>query len=232
MTSSITVQRYDGTLKSKKQWQDYFDEFAPLKDEPIKLLELGVFHGRSLHMWNDYFTEGSVCGIDERIPLALGDQPKFSFFIGDQQDTEFLDHVANKVASDGFDIIIDDCSHIGRVTKVSFWHLFEHHLKPGGVYIIEDWQTGYLPQWEDGEALTYDPREVPPKGNRFHGHQTGMVGFVKELVDELACRAFCVPTPDDARRSRISQLKFLENQVFVYKPREAGEQLDRVTEAA
>lgn len=231
MSAPINVQVYKGTLRSKELWQQYFDEFAGLKDKPVKLLELGVFHGRSLQMWEDYFHEGTVSGVDERVPIALRPGPRVRHFKGDQQDTEFLDQVAQTVASEGFDIIIDDCSHIGRVTKVSFWHLFEHHLKPGGIYVIEDWQTGYIGGWEDGEPLTYDPRDVPPEGNQFHGHQAGMVGFVKELVDELARHAFPARDAGDAERQRITQLKFFEHQVFVYK-QQASAALELQSDAA
>jgi spermidine synthase len=54
--------------------------------------------------------------------------------------------VARKTAPEGFDIIIDDASHFGDLTKIAFWHLFDNHLKPSGLYVIEDWGTGY---WSD-----------------------------------------------------------------------------------
>jgi hypothetical protein len=50
--------------------------------------------------------------------------------------------IADNVAPEGFDIIIDDASHIGELTKTAFWHLFDNHLKPNGLYAIEDWGTG------------------------------------------------------------------------------------------
>jgi SAM-dependent methyltransferase len=232
MSNSIDVQSHKGTLRSQELWRHYFDEFTPLKDKPVKLLELGIFHGRSLHVWKEFFTEGFVSGIDERIPLALGEGPRGRYFKGSQHDTEFLDHVARKVAPDGFDIIIDDCSHLGWVTKISFWHLFERCLKPGGIYVIEDWRTGYRSDWEDGEVLACDPRDVPPTGNRFHGHQVGMVGFVKELVDEFARPASGSPdVGSDVRCNPISRLTFFEHQVFVYK-RAADEAAVRAKEAA
>lgn len=64
--------------------------------------------------------------------------------------------VARKTAPEGFDIIIDDASHFGDLTKIAFWHLFDNHLKPSGLYVIEDWGTGYWSDWTDGKA--YRPR--------------------------------------------------------------------------
>ena len=42
--------------------------------------------------------------------------------------------VARKTAPEGFDIIIDDASHFGDLTKIAFWHLFDNHLKPSELY--------------------------------------------------------------------------------------------------
>jgi hypothetical protein len=51
--------------------------------------------------------------------------------------------VATRVAPEGFDVIIDDASHIGELTKTTFWYLFDHHLKPGELYALEKWGTRY-----------------------------------------------------------------------------------------
>ena len=40
-----------------------------------------------------------------------------------------------------FDIIIDDASHVPKLTLASFKYLFPKGLKPGGAYIIEDLQV-------------------------------------------------------------------------------------------
>jgi len=43
---------------------------------------------------------------------------------------------------------------LNALTRRSFWHFFQHHLKPGGLYVIEDWGTGYWSDWPDGAAAT------------------------------------------------------------------------------
>ena len=79
------------------------------------------------------------------------DTNRINFYQGSQEDTSFLNYVAEKeVGRYGFDIIIDDASHIGHLTKISFWHLFDNHLRSGGIYVIEDWGTGYWQDWLDG----------------------------------------------------------------------------------
>jgi glucose/arabinose dehydrogenase len=78
--------------------------------------------------------------------------------------------VARKTAPEGFDIIIDDASHFVDLTKIAFWHLFDNQLKPSGLYVIEDWGTGYWSDWTDGK--TYRPR---PK--LYSGSEHGLLGI-------------------------------------------------------
>ena len=129
-----------------------------------------------------------------------------------------------------FQVIIDDASHIGELTKTSFWHLFDNHLKPGGLYVIEDWGTGYWDEWPDGRNLdleTYS-QPVPEPGflvklwskltgqprpkTAMQGHNYGMPGFIKQLIDEQAA---C-----DVTRKRVSkfeQITIVQSLVFIKK---------------
>jgi hypothetical protein len=119
-------------------------------------LELGVERGASLLFWRDYFENGTIIGVDCN-PVHIDDPTgRIHFYQGYQQDTALLDRIAEEQAPDGFDVIIDDCSHFGRLARVSFWHLFQNHLKPGGLYAIEDWELGYMDSWLDGRR--YRPK--------------------------------------------------------------------------
>jgi len=120
-------------------------------------LELGVYRGASLLYWRDYFENATVVGLDCSPPVETDDpNGKIHIYQGYQQDTHLLDRIVNEQAPEGFDVVIDDCSHIGRFARISFWHLFQNHLKPGGLYCIEDWRTGYLLTRSDGKC--YKPR--------------------------------------------------------------------------
>jgi hypothetical protein len=126
----------------------YLEVYDPIlsrwTDRDLKLLEIGVHKGGSLELWRDYFPKGAIVGIDLELPEGFIPGEHIQLFKGSQTDTQFLSQVAISTAPDGFDIIIDDASHIGELTKTTFWHLFDHHLKPGGLYAIEDWGTGYF----------------------------------------------------------------------------------------
>lgn len=167
--------------------------FQTLVDQPIKLLELGILNGGSLLLWRDYFPNGIIVGIDVKLPdnFNLDEKEHIYIFEGNQTDTVFLSEVANQIAPKGFDIIIDDASHIGSLTKISFWHLFDNHLKPSGIYIIEDWGTGYWDDWPDGKTFQPQSQTVETKQENesvskvlWENHNYGMVGFIKQLIDE------------------------------------------------
>lgn len=150
MKKKLDATGYD-TDKSRQYLDNYEEFFRPLTDKRIKLLELGVKNGDSLLMWRDYFENGTIVGMDIK-PVNIEDPSgRIHFYAGLQQDTAFLDHICRKSAPDGFDVIIDDCSHIGDFTCISFWHLFNNHLKPEGIYVIEDWGTGYWDIYPDGK---------------------------------------------------------------------------------
>jgi len=56
----------------------------------------------------------------------------------------------------------------------------------GGLYFIEDWGTGYWDNWEDGSSYQERVSEDP---KRCLSHDHGMVGFIKQLVDETGRNA-------------------------------------------
>ena len=169
-----------GAFKEISYLRIYEKLFEPLRGKPLALLELGVMEGGSVRAWEAYFPNARIAGVDLELPkLCVSDRVRL--FKGDQADIDLLARAAAEVAPEGFDIIIDDCAHIGSAAKASFWYLFENHLKPGGLYSIEDWGTGYWPTWPDGRRVVVEPDTE----RRMPSHDAGMVGFIKQLIDEL-----------------------------------------------
>lgn len=101
---------------------------------PVRILEVGVCSGASLKVWEDYFTHpgAEFVGLDiskENIRYEFGDR------------TKFLIQDATRDPPEGqFDIIIDDGSH-ALSDQLGALQLLASHLKPNGVYIIEDIQS-------------------------------------------------------------------------------------------
>lgn len=179
----LDLGRYD-TDKIDNHYLDWYDPFLqPFLDREITLLEIGIHKGGSLRLWRDYFPHGQIVGIDREIPADLEGEQRIRMFRGDQADPGFLDAVRRATAPDGFDIIIDDASHLGEPTKAAFRSLFQDRLKASGLYVIEDWGTGYWRDWPDGKAFAR-PSALRRLWTRWPNHGHGLVGFVKQLVDE------------------------------------------------
>src|ERR1700733_3039364 len=128
----------------------YHELFAPLRDPPVRLLEIGTggydletVGGASLAMWAEYFPNGSITGIDIA-PKRLSIDPRVKLFQGSQIDQAFLGEVADERGP--YDIIIDDGSHEPKHVAASF-HILFPYLVDGGMYIIEDVQTTFWPQF-------------------------------------------------------------------------------------
>ena len=232
--SGRVAKRLDASGYDTDKWpellQSYEEAFSPFVDQDVVLLELGVHRGGSLKLWRDYFIRGRIIGLDtERCQI---DDPtgRIRVYHGSQDDIALLDRLARTEAPNGFDIIIDDASHVGHLTRTSFWHLFTHQLKPGGYYAIEDWETGYWGSWRDGHDYAWAPdsplredwrpRASPPESTReYPSHLYGMVGVIKELVDEVA-RGEIVkggPSGTSALGPRISQLRIQTGLVLATK---------------
>ena len=107
-----------------------------MRDTAKKVMEIGVETDRSIRMWEEYFPNAEIIGIDisEQCREFEGDRRRI--FIGDQLDPDFLHRVVAEIGAD-IDIIIDDGLHTPRAMMTSFANLFPA-LKRGGVYVVED----------------------------------------------------------------------------------------------
>jgi SAM-dependent methyltransferase len=251
MRKRIDATGYDSDKSELPHYLRNYEEcFEHLVGEEIKLLELGVGKGGSLLLWRDYFEKGMIIGLDIN-PVHIEDPTgRIHVYQGYQQDTHLLDRIARKEAPEGFDVIIDDCSHIGELTRISFWHLFENHLKPGGIYAIEDWGTGYWDSWIDGKRYKPGARTAYPGlrprtasfvrwllynrlvqrlchltkftityKRKIPSHDYGMVGFVKELIDECGMGDITHPKWGSApyRSSKIYKMHISHGHVIIVK---------------
>lgn len=122
------------------------------RDEPISLLEIGlgvtgpdweakIVHGgnaggASMKMWSEYLPNAAITGVDIN-PASHLDTDRIRTFRVDQGSRESLRSFLDQHPDPNFDVIIDDGSHRADHQQVSLEMLFPH-LKPGGLYFIED----------------------------------------------------------------------------------------------
>jgi SAM-dependent methyltransferase len=97
--------------------------------------EIGVQNGYGLEMWRTLFPEGRVVGVDidpeARWPEGC------ERIVCDQASLELPEKLDGS-----FDLIVDDASHIGSLTAITFRNLWPL-VKPGRYYVIEDWGVGF-----------------------------------------------------------------------------------------
>lgn len=149
-----------------------------------RLLELGVFEGDSMRYWArrlaGWYIHGLDINIQDKARIQFGN---VSLSQCSQDDDKALSLIA---AGKDFDIVIDDASHLGYLSRRSFSILWPR-LKPGGWYVIEDWGTGYWKGWPDGRKYRAPGSLWAKVTERFNlsypQHANGMVGFVKSLID-------------------------------------------------
>jgi hypothetical protein len=194
--------------------------FNNLKDKKITIFELGILNGGSLLLWRDYFKNGKVVGLDVD-PVDIGKIDRIVTYQGMQQDCRLLKKIAQKEASKGFDIIIDDASHFGNLTKMSFEFLFDKFLKPGGIYVIEDWGTGYWSNYGDGKIYKKRQAKIVKMlhKDRFPSHDYGMVGFIKQLIDEVGRDDLTLKDRGTGEQleSKITRMEVLRGQIAIFK---------------
>ena len=207
-------------LFANGMYELYDRYFRHLVDQPLSLLELGVHRGASLKTFATYFAKGRIVGIDKKDKGAdFAEFPNVTFRPCDQRDGPALAALCTELAPNGFDIIIDDASHIGAWSLASYQVLFDH-LKPGGFYVIEDWGTGYWDDWPDGSRFQqFTPDSTFDKiGKRIPSHDFGMVGFVKYLVDEVAGgRIRPMSTAPRSRPDRMQEMHVHKEMVLLRK---------------
>ena len=123
----------------------FYDKLLSGKRDSLQtMLEIGIDTGASMMMWRDYFSKADVYGIDLNIPPSVQGQPRLYPGIADQENTDQLRTLLASWKNPLFDFIIDDGGHHVKQQRVSFEFLWAH-VKPGGLYIIEDLHTNILP---------------------------------------------------------------------------------------
>jgi len=170
----------------------YQKHFEPYRELPVKVLEIGIGGydaidggGESLRMWKHYFRRGLIYGLDIFTKTGI-EESRLGVVQGDQGDEQFLDSMARELGP--FDIIIDDGSHMSHHIIASFNALFPH-VRPGGIYVIEDLGTAYWPSWG---------------GNPDPSAQYRSIAMLKDLLDGLHHREQIRDADDQPTTTELS----------------------------
>jgi SAM-dependent methyltransferase len=132
--NSVTHDNSTGTDKgtTHSYLEVYEEHFGPLRDAPVRMLEIGVYSGASLCAWNEYFTNNSkeIHGIDicpDRLSFEVN-----NYHVLDGTDPQTAD-----ILGGTWDIVIDDGSHEVE-DQLKTLSIFGRLMNPDGIYVIED----------------------------------------------------------------------------------------------
>lgn len=118
-----------GTDKLEHGYIPFYEQHLP--NNPKRILEIGIKEGRSIQMWQKYFPDAQIHGLDLFMEFPIPNMPGVVFHQANQCDWRALEELRQW----DFDVIIDDGSHNSRDQMMTFFGLFN-----GKHYFIEDLQ--------------------------------------------------------------------------------------------
>jgi hypothetical protein len=199
--SAYPPQTGDRTLFKMEHYLKAYDRLlAPWQGRAVSFLEIGVYLGGSMPMWQGFFApDARLTFLDIDPACATLQLPGTEVRIGDQADPAFLATVAAERGP--FDLIIDDGGHKMHQQITSFRALWPH-LADGGLYIVEDTHTSYWPGFGGG-----------------HRAPASFIEFAKDLIDQMHSWY----TEDDTgfplhpMASQIGGIQFQDSLVIIEK---------------
>ena len=118
----------------------YDKKMSHLRNQKIRFLEIGIASGFSIKMWEEYFTEAEIIGVDILDKRYL-ETNRIKTMIVNQE----IDNQLQSIPGD-FDIIVEDGGHT-MLQQQTTLKVMMKKLKSKGIYVLEDLHTS-LPNFE------------------------------------------------------------------------------------
>jgi hypothetical protein len=135
LSEAYSKYQYPGGWGDKGTAHSYIDVYEEqmTKKSNIDILEIGVMRGHSIKMWQDYFIDSNIYGIDINLSnLEFSDC--HNVYICDATSPE---QINNTFGDKKFDYVVDDGSHFID-HQISSFDILWPRIKSGGKYFIED----------------------------------------------------------------------------------------------
>jgi len=188
-----------GIEKTRPLLEDYADLWAGLR--PRRVVELGIRRGGSTAMLSELGGAERIVSIElspnriEALDRYIDEQgvadvvrPHFGV---DQADRARLRRIVDEeFAGQPLDLVIDDASHLYAESRASFEVLFPH-LRPGGLYLLEDWRwqhifgAGIVAALEGDDPARRDHVQREVQRRMVEQHRTEPATPMSRLVVEL-----------------------------------------------
>lgn len=118
---------------------EFYEEYVSRYINP-NILEIGVYYGASLKMWEEYFGSPLIVGVDIEDKKQY-ETTNIKTIIADQGNRDELLKCLDLCKE--YQIILDDGSHIIGHQISTLANLFPY-LASGGVYFLEDLHTSFI----------------------------------------------------------------------------------------
>jgi hypothetical protein len=190
-TDKSSFGKQGGAAGAGHDYLRIYEKFlTPYRDTALKVLEIGVQRGASLKTWEEFFPKAQIYGLDinpDTLKLTGG---RIETRLVDQSDAAALTAFAQECGP--FDVVIEDGSHIWSHQITSIKALISH-VKPGGVYIVEDLNTSQVASFgSPGERTGVDflllacRRLVSDGFKGFPPEDNGFMRFIVDTVDYVS----------------------------------------------
>lgn len=177
--------------------KDLIDEYETLWSSkgsfyPKNILEIGIWDGGSTVFWFECFEPEKIVGIDistredskyfQHYVKSRGFEHRINTYWGvNQSDSINLRSIVNNEFTNPLDLVIDDGSHLYEDTKASFEILFPL-IRPGGLYIIEDWAWAHWKEFDNPENYYFPRKEL----SKFIFELVEVTGSVQYLISNIS----------------------------------------------
>jgi hypothetical protein len=202
--SKLAVQHGTDKWDHHFYTEHYEKALGHLQNETFNLLEIGIGGyefpergGASLRMWADFFPNANIVGFDFYDKSKIKKQKHVKVYRGDQGNEEQLMGV--HMHEGPFHVVVDDGSHMCAHQVKSFEVLFPH-MPDGGIYIIEDTETSYWPDYGGGDIE----------------HKHSCIAYFMRKLHEMHYRTNGLPKHDPFT-DIIESIQFFNNIIIIRK---------------
>lgn len=170
MKSLLEYGVIHGTDKVANEYLLIYETYIrEIRTSAKKVLEIGIAGGASLRMWQDYFPNATIVGMDHNKDYCNIVQNLIHCICGDATKPESWDRIRHSFG-DNFDLMVDDGFHTTADILTAFRYAFPL-VRSGGLYVVEDVGTSYNPIYQ--------------RDNHHVGGIKNAVEFFKTFVDDI-----------------------------------------------
>lgn len=155
--------------------------FGKLRDQPLRIFELGLGTnnpellstmgasgrpGASLRGWSELFPQALVYGADIDRDILFAENRIQTFYCDQMSSDAIRDLWSQPALQGGMDILIEDGLHTFSANR-TFLDGSLAHLRPGGIYVIEDINPKEIENWRNALETIY--------ARRFPDHEFALI---------------------------------------------------------